>query len=147
MAKKKKHKARCDELVELIKESVKIAEEKFPTGELFLNLYLTESDGRALSKYINWNESSESKRFRVGTISKFSTDRVSIKTLQAYNLNETKIQAVPKGNEPITAMYPFSNNTPSSYEDALENVRGLATDAYKSMLPGNNSRKEENNDE
>ena len=140
MAKKKKHKARSEELAQTIQEAVKISEINYPKGQYTIQLYVTEADGKALSKYINWNESSNSNSFRIGKITKFATDRFDIMVLQAYNINETKIVVIPKEEKPITVRFPLSNDTPSSYEDALENVRDLATDAYKSMLPGNDRK-------
>ena len=145
MAKRKKtYDQEAEKLLNQIKDGIAKIKEEYPnvyeSNTFNVYLYLSDKDARAINKYINWTHIKSD--YKIGTMSKLSTEFAKIIVMQAPNIKEAHIKTEPtSGLKAELKIYPYADKKPTSYEEALENVRELAGEAYKAMLPG--SKQEE----
>ena len=130
---KKKFNPRTEPLMEKIKEFVDQIKEEYPDGNMQLQIFLSSEDTKAIQKYINWQYKSYTNKYKLGIISKFKDSGIPIQVMSGPEIPESKFIVVPIEQKQLR--FPFASDNPQTYDEALENVRGLVDEAYAAMMP------------
>ena len=130
---KKKFNPRTEPLIEKIKEFVDQIKEEYPDSNMQLQIFLSSEDTKAIQKYINWQHKSYTNKYKLGIISKFKDSGIPIQVMSGPEIPESKFMVVPIEQKQLR--FPFASDKPQTYDEALENVRGLVDEAYAAMMP------------